>query len=79
MPLHQGRDIAVFRAGQKISFPMAENRSIFRFCRSFADGNRIDDLPPGVSMLARIGASGACVSSTAGGPSALFSTLHALE
>jgi hypothetical protein len=54
MPFHECRNIAVLPTPQQIAFPMTRNRSIFRFGRSLADRNRIDDLPPGVSLLARM-------------------------
>src|SRR6516165_4284191 len=52
MPFHYGRGIAVVSTAQQIALPVNRNRSISRLRRSFADGNRIHDLPPGVSMLA---------------------------
>src|SRR5215470_7104062 len=52
MALHECRNIAVLSTTQQIAFPMARNRSIFRLGGSFADRNRIDDLPPTMSMFA---------------------------
>src|SRR5580704_3725086 len=45
-------DVAVLSSGQQISFPVTRNRSIFRFCGSFADRDGIDDLPAAMSMFA---------------------------
>jgi hypothetical protein len=58
MAFHQRRDVTVLRAAQQIAFPMTRNRSVFRFRRSFADRDGIDDL------TARLSADG-CVSRAA--------------
>src|SRR5580698_805810 len=58
MAFHQRRDVTVLRAAQQIAFPMTRNSSVFRFRRSFADRDGIDDL------TARLSADG-CVSRAA--------------
>ncbi len=61
MAFHQRYDVAVFGAAQQIAFPMTRNRSVFRFRRSFANRDGIDDL------TARLAADG-CVSRAAHAP-----------
>src|SRR5271163_4736868 len=44
MPLHQRRDVTVFCATNEIAFPMTGDGAILDLCRSFPDGDGIDDL-----------------------------------
>ena len=44
-----GCDVTVAGAGEQIAFPMTRNCAIFHFCRSFPDGDSIDDLSVGLS------------------------------
>ena len=53
MTLH-GRNVAVLRPAQQIPFPMAGNRSVFRFRRSFPNRDGIDDLAPGLPAVAGV-------------------------
>src|SRR5208283_1089981 len=46
------RNVAVLSSGQQIPFPVTGYRSIFRFRRSFADRDGIDDLSAAMSMFA---------------------------
>src|SRR6059058_3923491 len=54
MPLDQRCNVAVLSSGQQIAFPVARDRSVFRFRWPFADRDGIDDLPPCMSMLAEM-------------------------
>ena len=54
MPLHQCRNVTVLSAGQQIAFPMTRNRSVFRFRRSFANGDGIDDPTPAMPVNAGV-------------------------
>src|SRR5262249_10205914 len=47
-------NVAVLSADQQITFPMTGDCAVFCFRRSFADGDSVDDLPPCMSMFARM-------------------------
>ena len=49
MRFHQGCDVAVFGACERIALPVTGNGTIFNLCRSLADGDGIDDLTGGLS------------------------------
>jgi hypothetical protein len=48
MSFHQGCDVTVFGAAEQIALPMTEDGAVFNFCRSFPNGDGIDDLTPGL-------------------------------
>ena len=54
MTLDQRGYVAVAGSAQQIAFPVSGNGTIFDFRRSFADGNRIDDLALGVPVNAGV-------------------------
>jgi hypothetical protein len=54
MPLHQRRNVTVFRATNEFTFPMAGNGAVLDFCGSFPDGDGIYDLTARVFKDARV-------------------------
>ena len=51
MTLDQGRNVAVIRSWQKITFPMTRHHPIFNRVRSLADRDDVFDLPTGTAFL----------------------------
>ncbi len=49
MSFHQGCDVTVAGAGEQISLPMTRNGAVFNLCRSFPNGDGINDLTLGLS------------------------------
>jgi hypothetical protein len=54
MSFHQGCDVTVPGAAEQIALPMTGNSAVINFCRSFPDGDGIDDLPSGLSASPRV-------------------------
>jgi hypothetical protein len=76
MSFHQCCDVTVPGAAEQIALPMTGNGAVFNFCRSFPNGDGIDDLTSGLSARQPESAvSGGYTAWTAGAEPALFSTL----
>ena len=55
LALDQRRDVRVVRPGEKISFPVTWHGAVLNLGRSFADGDRIDDLSQSALGVATLG------------------------
>ncbi|RZU40803.1 hypothetical protein BDD14_2287 [Edaphobacter modestus] len=54
MSFHQCCDVTVPGAAEQIALPMTGNGAVFNFCRSFPNGDGIDDLTSGLSASPRV-------------------------
>ena len=54
MTFHQRRDVAVLGAANEVALPLAGDGAVLDLCRSFSNGNGIDDLTTAVSAITRV-------------------------
>ena len=54
MTFHQGCDVTVLGAADKITLPMTRNGTVLDFCGPFPDRDGLDDLPARLSANTRV-------------------------
>ncbi len=79
MPFYERRDVTVLRAPDEIAFPMTGDGAVFDLCRSFPNGNGVDDLTFVMPCIPRVPRAANSPLEAKDAESAPFSALHALE